>query len=103
MILAASRIVRRFLLSLVHGYQRYLSWLLGGQCRFVPSCSCYAEEALSTQPLWRALWLITWRIARCQPFCKGGIDPVPHREGEERHHLNPQRALATPESTDSTR
>ncbi|CAN5161819.1 hypothetical protein BH09SUM1_BH09SUM1_34460 [soil metagenome] len=68
---------RRLLLGAVHWYQRRLSWLLGGQCRFAPSCSCYAEEALTRMPLPTALRLIAWRIMRCQPFCRAGIDPVP--------------------------
>ncbi len=71
------RLFRRLLLAGVHGYQRYLGWLMGGHCRFVPSCSCYAEEALQRGPLWKAVLLIVWRLARCQPLCKGGFDPVP--------------------------
>ncbi|MCC6547056.1 membrane protein insertion efficiency factor YidD [Candidatus Sumerlaeota bacterium] len=73
----------RFLLALVHGYQRYLGWLLGGQCRFVPSCSCYAEEALHRGPLVPALCLIIWRLLRCQPLCKGGMDEVPRWLGRK--------------------
>ncbi len=69
--------LRRFFLALVRGYQTYLGWLLGGRCRFVPSCSCYAEEALQRGPLVPALMLIVWRLLRCQPLCKGGMDPVP--------------------------
>jgi len=71
------RLLRRALLAGVHFYQRWLGWLLGGHCRFQPTCSCYAEEALQRGPLIPALWLIVWRLARCQPLCKGGFDPVP--------------------------
>lgn len=70
--------LRRFFLWMVRGYQTYLGWLLGGRCRFVPSCSCYAEEALQRGPLVPALLLIVWRLLRCQPLCKGGMDPVPN-------------------------
>ena len=69
--------LRRALLAVVGWYRRRLSWLLGGQCRFVPSCSCYAEEALHTKHLPVAVWLIMWRLLRCQPLCKAGLDPVP--------------------------
>jgi uncharacterized protein len=68
---------RRVLLFGVHGYQNYLGWLMGGRCRFVPSCSHYAEEALVKGPLIPAVWLILWRLLRCQPLCRPGMDPVP--------------------------
>ena len=80
--LAVDRLLRRVLLAGVHGYQRWLGWLLGGHCRFVPSCSCYAEEALQRGPLLPAVALIVWRICRCQPLCKGGFDPVPDWMGQ---------------------
>jgi putative membrane protein insertion efficiency factor len=76
-VLAGSRAVRRGLILLVRLYQVTLSWLLGGSCRFVPSCSDYALEALHGKPAWRAVGLIAWRVARCQPLCKGGFDDVP--------------------------
>ncbi|MDX2175011.1 MAG: membrane protein insertion efficiency factor YidD [Candidatus Sumerlaeia bacterium] len=74
---------RRALLAVVGWYRRRLSWLLGGQCRFVPTCSCYAEEALQTKRLPLAVWLIVWRLLRCQPLCKGGFDPVPRSPRED--------------------
>ena len=77
MLRAVDRTLRWPFLIAVWGYQRFLGWLLGGQCRFVPSCSFYAEEALIRGSLLRALGLIAWRLARCQPLCKGGFDPVP--------------------------
>ncbi|MEO8376500.1 MAG: membrane protein insertion efficiency factor YidD [Candidatus Sumerlaeota bacterium] len=80
---AIDRMFCRLLLALVHGYQRYLGWLLGGQCRFTPTCSCYAEEALQRGPAIPALALIVWRLLRCQPFCKGGIDEVPPGLGRD--------------------
>ena len=87
MIRALSRGLRRALLAVVHLYQRTLSWAIGGQCRFFPTCSHYAEDALLRKPLRRALGLILWRLARCQPFAKCGHDPVPYEEGEEAHYL----------------
>jgi len=58
-------------------YQKLLSPILGPRCRFYPSCSCYAHEAIKTHSIHYALWLITKRLLKCQPFCTGGIDPVP--------------------------
>ena len=86
-LISLDKAFRLVLLAGVHAYQRYLSWALGGQCRFFPSCSCYAEEALEYGPLLRALRLILWRLMRCQPLCKGGMDPFPHQPGEERYRL----------------
>ena len=69
--------IRLTLELLIRFYQRYLSFLIGPTCRFHPTCSCYALEALRKKPLHVALALIVWRLARCQPFCKGGFDPLP--------------------------
>lgn len=78
-VLVADRWLRIGLIALVLGYQRSLGYVLGGQCRFYPSCSHYALDALRTKPAWRALQLIAWRILRCQPLTKGGWDEVkPH-------------------------
>lgn len=85
--LPLDRGTRRVLLLVVWGYQKYLGWLLGGHCRFLPTCSCYAEEALQRGPLLPALWLIFWRILRCQPLCRGGEDPVPEWMGRGGYHL----------------
>jgi putative membrane protein insertion efficiency factor len=85
---AADRAARRALIAGVKGYQRYLGWALGGHCRFCPSCSWYALEALQTKPVHRAVGLTVWRILRCQPLCSGGEDPVPHRPGDERWRID---------------
>lgn len=61
----------------VVAYQRWISPLTPPACRFHPSCSAYARDALASHALWRALGLTIWRILRCQPFTKGGLDPVP--------------------------
>lgn len=65
-----------FLLGFVRAYQIIVSPLLPACCRFYPSCSVYAAEALRKKPLIKAVGMILWRLARCQPFCKGGYDPV---------------------------
>jgi len=78
---AASRLVGRavaaVLLVPVRVYRRWISPWTPPTCRFTPTCSAYAEEALRTLGPLRAVPLIVWRIARCQPFCRGGHDPVP--------------------------
>lgn len=63
----------------VRGYRRCLSPWLPPSCRFHPSCSEYAETALRVHGLGRGVALALWRLARCQPFCAGGFDPVPPR------------------------
>jgi putative membrane protein insertion efficiency factor len=69
--------VTRFLLLLLGAYKRLLSPLLGQRCRFHPSCSDYARIAIARFGPTRGSALALWRIARCQPLCAGGEDPVP--------------------------
>ena len=64
-------------LVLVQAYQLLLSPFAGGACRFSPSCSAYAIEAIETHGLARGMWLAIRRVARCHPFARPGIDPVP--------------------------
>jgi uncharacterized protein len=61
----------------IRGYQLLLSPLLGGHCRFVPSCSHYADEAVARHGAGTGLGLALRRLARCHPFHAGGFDPVP--------------------------
>lgn len=58
-------------------YRVAISPLLGPRCRFMPSCSAYAIEAIEQHGPARGLWLGARRLARCHPFCDGGYDPVP--------------------------
>lgn len=69
----------RLLLFLIAQYKRWISPLLGSRCRFYPSCSDYARLAIARHGSWRGSILAVWRIARCQPLCHGGDDPVPER------------------------
>lgn len=64
-------------LLLIRGYQRLLSPLLGPRCRFYPSCSQYALEAIERHGLPRGSLLAVRRLSRCHPLNPGGIDPVP--------------------------
>lgn len=67
-----------YLLALpIRLYRRWLSPLLPPACRFHPSCSVYALEALQKHGALRGLRLTVWRLLRCQPFHPGGFDPVP--------------------------
>ena len=69
--------MKRVLIALVRGYQWVLSPFLGGACRFYPSCSDYALEALEKHGARRGLGLALRRILRCHPLNPGGLDPVP--------------------------
>jgi putative membrane protein insertion efficiency factor len=68
------------LLLLVRLYQAFLSPFLGGACKFYPSCSRYAQEAIEMHGARRGAWLAVKRLGRCRPFTKGGFDPVPEPE-----------------------
>jgi len=61
----------------IRGYRFVLAGSLGGHCRFYPSCSHYAEDAIRAHGVIRGVALGTWRILRCNPFGAGGIDRVP--------------------------
>jgi putative membrane protein insertion efficiency factor len=67
----------RLLIAGISAYKKWLSPLLGPRCRFAPSCSSYAAEAIATHGAARGSWLAVRRIARCHPFNPGGHDPVP--------------------------
>jgi putative membrane protein insertion efficiency factor len=68
---------RLVLVGCIRLYRVTLSGWIGGQCRFYPSCSHYAEAAIRTHGAIRGSLLAAWRIARCGPFTPGGVDPVP--------------------------
>jgi putative membrane protein insertion efficiency factor len=67
----------RAVVALIRLYQTVVSPVLGPRCRFHPSCSCYAADAVTHHGAARGLWLALRRIARCHPWTEGGIDPVP--------------------------
>lgn len=68
---------RTWLIGLIRVYQRCVPHSLRGACRFTPTCSAYAVEALQRHGLIVGTALAVWRILRCNPFCRGGYDPVP--------------------------
>jgi len=71
------RLVKQFMLSLIRFYQRHISPALGPHCRYVPTCSQYAAEAITKYGALKGGFLALRRILRCHPFCSGGYDPVP--------------------------
>jgi len=68
--------MRRFLIALMRGYQKYISPLIPPSCRFQPTCSQYAIEAVQKYGALKGGAMAIWRILRCNPFGKGGYDPV---------------------------
>ena len=72
--------MKRVFIFLIGLYRKYISPLKSKpSCRFYPTCSQYAIEALEKRGLVVGLLLTVWRILRCNPFCKGGYDPVPDK------------------------
>ena len=69
--------MKALLLLGIRGYRYFLSPWVGNQCRFAPTCSQYAMEAIGRHGAWRGSWLALRRIARCNPWNAGGWDPVP--------------------------
>lgn len=71
-----SHLLRRVAVLPIRGYQRVISPLLGPRCRYYPTCSEYAVQAVERFGILRGLVLATWRVLRCNPFSHGGVDPV---------------------------
>ncbi|MDB5051270.1 MAG: hypothetical protein JWO30_4341 [Fibrobacteres bacterium] len=70
-------VVKKIAIFIIRMYQALHGSFYMGCCRFEPSCSHYAVEAIETRGVAKGILLAAFRIARCQPFCKGGWDPVP--------------------------
>ncbi|MDX1733981.1 MAG: membrane protein insertion efficiency factor YidD [Halioglobus sp.] len=69
--------MRRLLIFLIQCYKAAISPLLGNHCRFHPSCSSYAQEAIATHGAVKGTYLAIRRLLRCHPWHEGGVDPVP--------------------------
>ncbi|MGN0442433.1 MAG: membrane protein insertion efficiency factor YidD [Acutalibacteraceae bacterium] len=72
--------MKRPLIWLIRFYQKNISPRKKPCCRFTPSCSQYAVEAISMYGAFKGSLMALWRILRCNPFCKGGYDPVPEKK-----------------------
>ena len=69
--------MKTIFLALIHAYQYTLRPMLGSNCRFYPSCSDYAREAIERHGALAGLWLAVKRVSKCHPYHPGGFDPVP--------------------------
>lgn len=87
---------RWILLFLVRFYITFLSAYFGGACKFYPSCSQYAQEAIARHGPARGLWLALKRLGRCRPFTQGGYDPVPDEPFAQRDEYLQQADAAMP-------
>lgn len=80
--------MQRLLLALIRAYRYLLSPWVGGHCRFTPTCSAYAMQAIELYGPGRGSWLAIRRLLRCHPLCQGGHDPVPGTDPEPDDHGN---------------
>jgi putative membrane protein insertion efficiency factor len=87
--------VKRLLLVLFAAYRRRISPLLPDRCRYYPSCSAYASEAIERFGAGRGMLLAAWRLLRCNPLSDGGIDPVPETFTLRRHRSPSQVARSS--------
>mgnify|MGYP000025747274 FL=1 len=71
--------MRKFFISLIRAYQLCISPILGPSCRYYPTCSEYALEAIQIHGPFKGCFLAARRVLRCHPGCKGGHDPVPEK------------------------
>jgi hypothetical protein len=75
-------VLRRLFIAPIRAYQRFLSPLkMRPTCRFAPTCSCYAIEAIEQRGVVVGVAKTLWRLLRCNPFCRGGYDPVDRTRG----------------------
>ncbi len=82
MVMAVRKVAERVLVGLIDAYTRWISPLKGPTCRFYPSCSQYARDAIVIHGPVRGVLLASWRVLRCNPLSRGGYDPVPPRRDE---------------------
>lgn len=88
--------MKPLLIFMVRAYQAALGPLLGGACRFHPSCSAYAAEAIERHGAARGGWLAARRLARCHPLGASGYDPVPEEMAVAQSGRGKQRPCDTP-------
>lgn len=86
-----SAVARAAAHGLIRFYQLTFSGLVGRQCRYAPTCSDYADEAIRRHGLWPGFWLALARLSRCHPLGGAGYDPVPDRLDSRGHWYVPWR------------
>ncbi|HSN07321.1 MAG TPA: membrane protein insertion efficiency factor YidD [Candidatus Angelobacter sp.] len=98
------RLLRLALTGLIVGYRTLLSPLLGPRCRFHPSCSTYALEAIRVHGAGKGTVLATWRVCRCNPWNAGGVDRVPDKgRWTPEPYVSLERGPVADPGTDTTR
>lgn len=80
--------MRNLALGLIKVYRYAISPLMASHCRFYPSCSCYAQDAIENHGLLRGGWLSAKRLGRCNPWGAGGYDPVPPATANHSSQMN---------------
>jgi putative membrane protein insertion efficiency factor len=78
--------VKRVLIAILRFYKRRISPLLPDACIYTPTCSEYAMEAIQKHGVLKGTGLAIWRVLRCNPFAKGGYDPVPEPKKHKENH-----------------
>lgn len=71
--------MKKFLIKAIRFYQKYISANTKPKCKYYPTCSQYAVEAIETHGALKGFFLSLWRVLRCNPFSRGGFDPVPEK------------------------
>jgi len=84
-------IVSKLVISLIRAYQLFISPLFGPSCRYYPSCSQYAVEAIKVHGVFKGSFLAIRRVLRCHPGCEGGLDPVPELNSHSSEKTNDSR------------
>ena len=88
---AAARLPRRIARGIIAAYRLTLSSFMGRQCRYFPTCSEYADEAIARYGVWAGGWMALARILRCNPWGASGLDPVPDDAGDGAAWYRPWR------------
>jgi putative membrane protein insertion efficiency factor len=83
--LRLSTLPKAVFITVIKGYQRFISPMLGPHCRFNPTCSHYAIEAINCHGLLKGSWFALKRILKCHPLSAGGDDPVPDKSTQVKH------------------
>ncbi|MBQ9673335.1 MAG: membrane protein insertion efficiency factor YidD [Ruminococcus sp.] len=72
--------MKKILIAVIKFYQKNISPLTKPKCKYYPTCSCYGLEAIQVHGAAKGSFLTVWRILRCNPFSRGGYDPVPEKK-----------------------